>query len=174
MKIRPKKKLFVSCNPTLSSLQVFIQKIPTLKFFAAVPTPNQRKTCIKHTFLAKKIMKKMIFLLTHLPLFFRTVTGNKQFLFLGLIVKAPSQLILNFFLMILLHRSTSIYNTVVINQPKQLMSFSCWQNPLEIQMCNWDLNSVLVIWPNDICRYSEPVIISSLFSRGETIRKCHQ
>ena len=55
--------MFVSCNPTLTS---FIQKNPYPKVFSALPTPNQRKTCIKHTFLNKKIMqKKFIY-----PIFF--------------------------------------------------------------------------------------------------------
>ena len=52
--IWPKKK-FVSCNPTLTS---FIQKNRNPKVFSALPTPNQRKTCIKHTFLTKEIMQK--------------------------------------------------------------------------------------------------------------------
>ena len=50
--IRPKKKLFVSCYPTLT--RSYSKKIPTLKFFSALTTPNQRKTCIKHTFLTQK------------------------------------------------------------------------------------------------------------------------
>ena len=42
---------------------------------------NQHKTCIKHTFLTKRIIQKNIYF-TDLPtLFFQTVTGNKQFLF---------------------------------------------------------------------------------------------
>ena len=53
-------------------------------FLSPMPTPNQCKTCIKHTFLTKKIMQKKK-LPTYLPyFFFWTVTGNKQFLFLGL------------------------------------------------------------------------------------------
>ena len=35
---------------------LFIQKNPYPKAFSALPTPNQRKTCIKHTFLTKIIM----------------------------------------------------------------------------------------------------------------------
>ena len=79
-----KKKLFVSCNPTLTS---FYQKNPYPKFFSALPTQNQCKTCIKHTFLTKKIMQKFFFLPTYLPYFFSdryTNTGNNIF-FLALI-----------------------------------------------------------------------------------------
>ena len=50
--IRPKKKLFVSCYPTLT--RFYSKKIPTLNFFLALTTPNQRKTCIKHTFVTQK------------------------------------------------------------------------------------------------------------------------
>ena len=64
------KKLFVSCNPTLTS------------FYPALPTPNQHKTCIKHTFLTKKIIppqkKKKI---TNLPtlFFFRPLQETNNF-----------------------------------------------------------------------------------------------
>ena len=62
IKIRPKKKLFVSCNPTLTS---FYQEKSLPKVFSAFSTPNQRKTCIKHKFLTKEIMPKKYF--TDLP-----------------------------------------------------------------------------------------------------------
>ena len=67
--LRPKKKLFVSCNPYPNKTS-FYSKKPYPKVFSALPTPNQRKTCIKHTFLTKKIMQKKYFLLTFLPDFF--------------------------------------------------------------------------------------------------------
>ena len=70
--------------PVTLPLQVFIQKNPYPKVFISLSTPNQRKTCINHTFLTKKIMKKKIFLPIYLPYFFQTVTGNKQFIFLRL------------------------------------------------------------------------------------------
>ena len=79
--LRPKKKLFVSCNPTLTSF--YSKKCLPLSFFH-LPTPNQRKTWIKHTFLTKKIMQKFFFYRPTYPIYLRTVTGNKQFLFLGL------------------------------------------------------------------------------------------
>ena len=69
--------------PVTLPLKVFIQKNPYPKVFSALPTPNQRKTCIKHTFLTKKIMQKKNYRPTY-PIFFRTVTGNKLFIFLGL------------------------------------------------------------------------------------------
>ena len=63
-----KKKLFVSCNPTLTS---FYSKISLPKVFTALQTPNQRKTCIKHTFLTKKIMQwKIFFYRPTYPFFF--------------------------------------------------------------------------------------------------------
>ena len=66
------KKLFVSCNPTLTSY-----------VFSALPTPNHRKTCIKHTFLIKKNIKKKSF--TDLPtLFFPNCYWKRTFFFLGL------------------------------------------------------------------------------------------
>ena len=52
--IRPEKKLFVSCNLTLTS---FYSKIPTPKVFS----PNQHK----------RITHKIYFLPTYLPYFFR-------------------------------------------------------------------------------------------------------
>ena len=76
-----KKKMIVSCNPTLTS---FYSENPYPKVFSTFPTPNQRKTCIKHTFLTKKIMQEFFFYRPTYPIFLRTVTGNKQFLFLGL------------------------------------------------------------------------------------------
>ena len=79
---RLKKKLFVSCNPTLTS---FIQKNTYPKVFLPLPTPNQCKTCIKLTFLTKKkTKKKRRFYWPTYPISFLTVTGNKQFIFLGL------------------------------------------------------------------------------------------
>ena len=74
-------KKVVSCNPTLTS---FYSKDPYPKVFSAFPTPNQRKTYIKHTFLTNKIMQKSF--LPSYPNFFQTVTGNKQYFFLGLIL----------------------------------------------------------------------------------------
>ena len=41
-------KLFVSCNPTLTPF--YSKKYIHQSFFSALPTPNQRKTCIKHIF----------------------------------------------------------------------------------------------------------------------------
>ena len=84
---RPKK---ISCLfPVTLPYQVFIQKNPYPKVFSTLQTPNQRKTCIKDTFLTKKIKEKKK-LPTYLPYFFWTVTGNKQFLFLGLIGQVQS------------------------------------------------------------------------------------
>ena len=54
------------------------------KVFSALPTPNQRKTCKKYTFLTKKIMQIFFFTSLPTPYFFQTVTGNKQYFFLGL------------------------------------------------------------------------------------------
>ena len=54
-----KKMLFVSCNPTPTSFSIKKNRYP--KVFSALPNPNQRKTCIKHTFLTKKIMPKKCF-----------------------------------------------------------------------------------------------------------------
>ena len=65
--------------------QVFIQKNPYPKVFSTLPTPNQRKTCIKHTFLTKKDNRNIFHYRPTYPIFFQTVTGNKQFLFLGLL-----------------------------------------------------------------------------------------
>ena len=57
-----KKKLFVSCNPTLTS---FYQKNPYPKVFSAL---------IKHSFLTKEIMQKKCFYRPTYPYFFPTVT----------------------------------------------------------------------------------------------------
>ena len=72
--IRPKKKLFVSCNPTVTSF--YKKKKPTRK-------KNMHKTCIKHTFFTKKIIGKKI---TDLPslYFFGPLQETQQLLFLGL------------------------------------------------------------------------------------------
>ena len=59
--------MFVSCNPTLTSF--FIQRNPYPKVFICPPNSYQCKTCIKHTFLTKKIMQ-FFFLPTYLPYFF--------------------------------------------------------------------------------------------------------
>ena len=72
-KVWPKKKLFVSCNPTLTS---FYSKKTYSKVFSALATPNQRKTCIKHTFLTKIIIKKKNF--TDLPTLFFSDRYRKQ------------------------------------------------------------------------------------------------
>ena len=79
--IRPKKKLFVSCNPTLTS---FYSKNPYPKVFSALPTPNQHQTCIKHKFLTKEIMQKKIFF-TNQPtlIFFRPLQETDYILFLA-------------------------------------------------------------------------------------------
>ena len=81
--ISPKKKLFVSCNPTLTSF--YSKKNPYPKVFIALPTPNQHETCIKHTFLTKKIMKKKN-LFTNLPtlFFFGPLQETNSYSFLGL------------------------------------------------------------------------------------------
>ena len=52
--IRP-KKMSVSCNPTLTSF--YLKKSPP-KALSALPTPNQPKTCIKHTFFSNKKIEK--------------------------------------------------------------------------------------------------------------------
>ena len=57
--ISPKKMLFVSCNRTLTNYNS--EKSLHLSFFFAFPTPNQHKTCIKHTFLQKELSKKDFF-----------------------------------------------------------------------------------------------------------------
>ena len=49
------KKMFSSCNPTLTSF--LFKKIPTLKFLPPSQLPINVKTCIKHTLLTKKIMQ---------------------------------------------------------------------------------------------------------------------
>ena len=77
--------------PVTLPIQVFTQKNPYPKVFSALTIPSQRETCIKHTFLTKKIMQKKKKLPTYLPYFFRTITGNKQFLFLGLTGHLRSQ-----------------------------------------------------------------------------------
>ena len=71
--IRPKKRCLF---PVTLPLQVFIQKNPYPKVFSALPTPNQRKTCIKHTFLTKKYF-------TDLPtlFFFRLLQETNNFFF---------------------------------------------------------------------------------------------
>ena len=76
--VRPKKKLFVSCNPTLTS---FYSKNPYPKVFSALPTPNQRKTCVKNIFLTKKIMQKKK--ITYLPTlcFFGPLQETNNFFF---------------------------------------------------------------------------------------------
>ena len=82
------KKLFVSYNHTLI---IFYFKKPYPSFFSALPTPDQRKTCIKHTFLTKKKNPPKIYIIDLPTLFiFWTVTGNK-FFFLGLKEKPDRQ-----------------------------------------------------------------------------------
>ena len=67
-----KQSCFVSCNPTLTSFH-FKKSLP--KVFSPLPTPNQHKTCIKHTFLTNFLFP------TYLPYFFLPVTRKKQFFF---------------------------------------------------------------------------------------------
>ena len=55
--------------PVTLPLQVFIQKNPYPKVFSALPTHNQRKTCIKHIFDLKN-SEKNFFLPTYLLYFF--------------------------------------------------------------------------------------------------------
>ena len=78
--VRPKKGCLF---PVTLPYQVFIQKNSYLKVFFCLPTPNQRKTCIKHTFLTKKIVRKYSF--TDLPtlIIFRPLQETNNF-FLGL------------------------------------------------------------------------------------------
>ena len=72
--------MFVSCNPTLTSLY---SKKSLPKVFFHRPNSNQRKACIKHTFLTKKIMQKKDF--TDLPTLFFSDRYRKQTIFvLGL------------------------------------------------------------------------------------------
>ena len=81
--IRPKR----SCGfPVPYPINKFLlKKIPTRKFFSALPTPNQRKTCIKHSFLTKKIVQFLKILPTYpYPIFVGTVTGKQTFFFLSL------------------------------------------------------------------------------------------
>ena len=65
-KAKKKSSLF----PVTLPKQVFIQKNLYPKFFSALPTPNQRKTCIKHKFLTKRIMKKRRNYRPTYPIFF--------------------------------------------------------------------------------------------------------
>ena len=60
-----------------------IQKNPYPKVFIAHPTPHQYKTCIKHTFLTKKIIH-IFFLPTYLPYFFSDRYRIQTISFLGL------------------------------------------------------------------------------------------
>ena len=69
-----KKKVVCFLQPYPNKF--LFQKIPTLKFFSALRTPNQSKTCIKHTFLTKKIMQKNIFY--DLPTLFFSDRYRKQ------------------------------------------------------------------------------------------------
>ena len=77
-KNRPKNKLFVSCNLTLTR---FIQINAYPPKNSALPTPNQHKTCIKHTFLTRKIMQKKYFYLPTYPMFFRPLQETNNFFF---------------------------------------------------------------------------------------------
>ena len=71
------KKLFVSCNHTLISFY-FKKTYPSV--FSALPTPDQRKTCIKHTFLTKKKNPPKYILSTYLPyLFFGPLQETNNF-----------------------------------------------------------------------------------------------
>ena len=69
--------------PVTLPSQVFIQKNPHPKVFSALQTPNQRITCIKHTFLTKKIMQKNNF--TDLPtlISFRPLEEANNIIFLA-------------------------------------------------------------------------------------------
>ena len=76
---RPKKSCLF---PVTLPLQVFIFKNPYAKVFSALPTPNQRKTCIKHTFLTKKIIQKKYILPTYpYPIFFGWLQETNNFFF---------------------------------------------------------------------------------------------
>ena len=55
------------------------KKIHTPKFFSALPTPNQRKTCIKHLLLTKKMMQKPTY-----PIFFRPLQETNNIFLLAL------------------------------------------------------------------------------------------
>ena len=61
------KKLFASCNPTLTS---FYTKKSLPRVFSALPIPNQHEICIKHTFLTTKKMQKFLFYRPTYPIFF--------------------------------------------------------------------------------------------------------
>ena len=77
--IRPKKSCLF---PVTLPLQVFIRKKPYPKVFIGYPTPNQHKTCIKHTFLTKRNNAKKFFLLTYLPYcFFGPLQETNNFFF---------------------------------------------------------------------------------------------
>ena len=96
-----KKKLFVSYNPTLTSF--FHQKeYPYPKVFSTLPAPNQRKTCIKQTFLTKKLTKK-----------------NKHFTDLPNIFLGPLQKTNNFYLCLktLHHQAVYLFRPFNTNYP---------------------------------------------------------
>ena len=70
------KKLCVSCNP-----KFFTKNIPTLKFFMSFQLLININYAWNPIFWKKRIQ----FFFTHLPYFFRTISGNKNS-FLGLIL----------------------------------------------------------------------------------------
>ena len=84
---RPKEKLFVSCNPTL-----FYSKETLPHFYSALPTANQHKTCINHTFLTKKIIPPNFFLLTYLPYLLLYRFRKQTLFFLGQILNGLSKI----------------------------------------------------------------------------------
>ena len=75
-------EMFVSCNPTLTS---FYSKKSLLLSFFALPTPNQRKTCMhKIHIFDQKNNPKNIFLPTYLPYFILDRYRKQTISFLGL------------------------------------------------------------------------------------------
>ena len=76
-----KKKLLVSCNPTLTSC--YSEK--SLRYFFLICPPNSQshKTCIKHTFLNKFTYQKKI-VPTYLPYIFRNIYRKQIKKFQGL------------------------------------------------------------------------------------------
>ena len=70
------------------------KKIPTLKFFSALQTSNQHKTCIKHTFLTKKIMQTNFFHQPTYPIFFKPLQETKNIFLLVLWVSGKKDLII--------------------------------------------------------------------------------
>ena len=65
------------------SQNIAIQTNPYPISFFTLPTPNQRKTCIKHTFLTKKIMQKNLFNRPTYPIFFIPLQETNNIFFLA-------------------------------------------------------------------------------------------